>query len=146
MGITVDISQADQRIEGLKKNLGKKGLDKLGKEAASLLLKDARRAFDSKAAPSGYPWKQRKGNQSWPLLNQTGKVKGNARTEHQVSGSRLKVTGSLKPGVHHNGINSAGVFSIHHFGSANTVRRPIFGISKNTSQRVKETAKALVKK
>jgi len=146
MGVTVDNTQVVVRLDKLTKNLGKVGLNKLGKETASLLLKDARSAFTNKAAPSGYPWKSRRGNQTWPLLNQTGKTKNNARTEYKVTGRKLEVTGSLKPGVHSRGINTAGVFSIHHFGAPHLVRRPIFGISKNTNQRVKEAANALVRK
>ena len=149
MAVTADISGATKHTDRLTKNLGRRGLNELGKRTKSLLLKDARSAFVSKRAPSGYPWKGRKSPKPWALLHNTGKTLGALRTGLKVKGTHMRVTGYPAPGVHHSTkrrtVNLGAVVSIHHYGAPHLARRPIFGISKSTSARLHEQAKRMTK-
>jgi hypothetical protein len=82
-----------------------------------LVIQEFKANFEATGQLLDAPWPPRKRNYSWPLLNKTGKMKGNWKSE--VAPKQLKIE------------NPTEYATYHHFGTPRLPVRKLVGKSAN---------------
>lgn len=100
-GFKTDVGRLSKLLQGLEKVP-----KQLGTLVASEISNDLAETYDSGANPYGTPWKLRKVDRPWPILNRTGTMRASRRVTVRNDGEVDVEYTDKKSSYHQNGTSS----------------------------------------
>jgi phage gpG-like protein len=163
VGVTVDASEVEDRLDNLLDALGKPGMRELGRFTERAIQKSVNSSFSTRTDPeTGAGWARRKGSPSWAPLQHTGGLKRSLYTELEVEKDGFYASVNVRD-IRSGSSSYHAIAGVHYYGRKDqrqkiqgrgnkrgkggpVPRRRFAGISKPERIRIREAARKLIRK